>query len=107
MLMTYTIYQVRQDRIRKYGFMGYRENIEVNGKVKLINYKMVFKGQIEAPDADNALNLLWIRLNTNLPAGYTGRSMSLSDIVKLEIGGVQQYFYCDSFGWMDITSEIA
>lgn len=49
-----------------------------------------------------ALEDLFYRLNMDHPAGYAARSLSMSDIVELDGG----YWYCDAFGWEDITADI-
>ena len=45
----------------------------------------------------------------DLPERFKGHSMSVSDIVKICINGDEnkaKYYYCDSFGWVDITKEV-
>lgn len=40
--------------------------------------------------------------NTDRPNDYTGRLLSVSDVVSLTINGEIRYYYCDSIGWVRI-----
>ena len=75
------------------------------------NYVRVFKGKFE-PNTKNPskifkrrinyikiLNYLFERFNINRPAEFKGRSLSVSDIVKID----NKYFYCQPIGWKEIT----
>lgn len=63
-------------------------------------YKMVSSGSLEMEGSDYAaLENLFHKYNVNHPAGYTGRSLSTSDVVKLN----GKYYYCQPFGWDEIS----
>ena len=64
---------------------------EMKEEIKLSEYELVFDGEVEGSDIEDVFFLF----NVNHPEGYTGRSMSVSDIV--EINGT--YYFCDAFGF--------
>lgn len=45
-----------------------------------------------------ALEEVFLELNINKPKDFKGRSLSVSDIVEIN----NEYYYCDSFGWVAI-----
>ena len=65
------------------------------------DYVPVWKGEIEAETVNSALEELFIIFNTERPEYYFGRSLSVSDIVRLN----GKYYYCDSFGWKCPNNE--
>ena len=73
---------------------------EKHGGVNLDDYKAVFTGHIAGDDPHAILELLFQLFNMgDYPKAYTGRSMSVSDVVVID--GLGTYF-CDSFGWKKI-----
>ena len=64
---------------------------EMKEEIILSEYELVYDGEIEGSDIEDAFFVF----NVNHPEGYTGRSMSVSDIV--EINGT--YYFCDAFGF--------
>jgi len=66
----------------------------------LNQYKMVHKDVLKFEGSDMAaLEKLFCKYNIDHPAGYKGRSLSVSDVVKLN----DKYYYCQPFGWDEIT----
>lgn len=72
-------------------------------------YKRVWAG-FEGAEGDYALlNYLFEKFNLNHPLQFKGHSMSVSDVVKVNNTVNEdeaRYYYCDSFGWVDITKEV-
>lgn len=107
MNIKYTIYQVKTEKIREYGFMGYEELCTIHGGiVDMSKYNKVYSGKITANTVSEALEKLWVQFNTAHPADYRGRSLSVGDVVAIGEGKSTNYFYCDSFGWKVLTPEI-
>ena len=71
-------------------------------------YRSVWNGTEEAADDMDLVNYLWEVFNEKHPVGYRARSLSVSDIIRVEDTETNtvKYYYCDSFGWKDITSEV-
>ena len=97
----YTIYQVNLDRVgRGFAFRSVREMRDMGDVIALANYDSVYSDVVV--DGRDVLDRLFHVFNTDHPEGFAGRSMSVSDIVCLD----GSYFYCDSFGWVDVTDEL-
>lgn len=63
-------------------------------------YDMVFSGEVECNDLEGVFRIF----NTRFPAGYAGRSMSVSDVVQVcDSENISAGFYfCDSIGFRPI-----
>jgi hypothetical protein len=61
-------------------------------------YEVVYDGQLET----DLLEEIFRIFNMNHPQGYTGRSLSVSDIVELYGDNGSSYYFCDSFGYKEI-----
>ncbi len=71
------------------------------------SYRSVWNGTEEAKDDYDLLNYLFEMFNVNHPKGYRGHSMSVSDVIRIDDeNNNTKYYYCDSFGWADITKEV-
>ena len=95
--MCYSIYQLPVEH--NLTFMNYNF-AQKRGGVKIEDYKTVYTGQIDGNDHLEILEKLYTKFNLNHPSDYTGRSLSVSDIVVLEDTGT---YFCDSFGWKQLN----
>jgi len=108
MKYTYTFDQLRDDapNMAKKMFMGYdwlkRHYLFVDPD----DYFTADSGVIEAETPEAACEKLFSMYNINHPAGYAGRSMSVSDIVNLWDNSKEPpektSWYCDSVGFVRI-----
>lgn len=67
-------------------------------------YNLKYKGTIAVEDKKEdlyALEELFFILNCMHPTNYNTRSLSVSDIVEIN----NKFYYCDSFGWKNLTTE--
>lgn len=85
-------------------FRGLNENSKVIN-LKKNNYKNVYKGKVECSlsndeSVENVLEYLFIKFNTNIPKEYSGRSLSVSDIIKIG----NRYYYCNDIGFIEVTA---
>jgi hypothetical protein len=90
--MKVKIYQAGIEAKNK--FMDLEFTNRVCGGVNSNDYNVVFDGELPVSN----LEAIYMLLNTSRPEGYTGHSLSVSDIVVTEEGA----FYCDSFGFTEI-----
>lgn len=92
----YTIYQLpsRHDHC----FMRH-SYCEKHGGVNLDDYNIVFEGHLPGNNPQAILELLYHLFNLEHPGDYTGRSMSVSDVITIEGLGT---WFCDSIGWKKI-----
>lgn len=99
-LMNYEILQTGADYVfRDYDFAS-------KHGLSLKDYKSVYKDVISVGDGSDegaVAELLFMIFNSNKrPEKYTGRSMSVSDIVIIN----NKYFYCDDFGFKALDIEL-
>lgn len=62
-------------------------------------YKVVFDGLLETDDLEDIFRIF----NIAHPADYTGRSLSVSDIVELYTDNDAHYYYCDVMGFIEVS----
>lgn len=95
--MKYKILQLNKDH-KDQLFMAYRHN---GDKVRKSWYNEVYSGEIE--DKGNifaTLERLFYIFNMEHPSDFRGHSLSVSDVVYLD----GKYYYCDSFGFKELTN---
>jgi hypothetical protein len=92
------IYQLKPDVDVRMKFIGYDELKEKFGDPALKNYDVAYDGQIETND----LEQIFEKFNTAHPPGFTGHSLSMSDIVELYDPGGSTFQYVDRFGFRQI-----
>ncbi len=72
------------------------------GVIPAERYECVFEGIVESEDLEDIFTIF----NISRPAGYTGRSMTTSDIVELQYSDMQSsFFFCDSVGFRPICFD--
>lgn len=99
--MEYKIYQLKNTRDTFYGFMGW-DVAERNG-FNINDYKEVYHGE-----GEYTLDKLFEKFNLYHPDDFTGHSLSVSDVVaiKKSCDDCWKWYYCDSFGWEDVTEIV-
>ena len=67
------------------------------GEIKAELYDKVFDGEVDAGDLEDVYRIF----NIDKPDGYTGRSLSVSDVVEVvKSDDVRPcFYYCDSIGF--------
>lgn len=109
--MYYAIYQIKHEIISEtdYAFRSFNEKT-----FDFSHYEKVyceFKNIKPDTPTTNILEDLFYIFNCKHPKEFTGHSLSVSDIVAIETatetGSKKHYWYCNSFGWKDITDYIS
>ncbi len=99
-LMEYTLYQLPREHGNLY--MNHKWAI-AHGGINISEYNAVYTGEIPTQDTvDETLEAIFALHNTRRPEGYHDRSMSVSDLVKLEGAGT---YFCDSFGFKKLEVD--
>lgn len=93
--MKYEIYQIEDIENCNYAFMNWRF---AKPRFNFNDYKKVYEKDIIVDDIYETLEYLFNIFNTVRMFDYKGRSMSVSDIVKLG----DKYYYVDSVGFKEI-----
>lgn len=109
----YCIYQLPVEK--EYTFRDWEE---VKKLFNFSDYKQVYKGELVDAvqcgekitpcnkDDRSVLEDLYVKFNVNHPEDFIGRSLSVSDIVAVIRKSGTRYYYCDSFGWEDISGTV-
>lgn len=96
--MEVKIYQIKEEKIRQFGFRSFDAVKKDNGLCKE-NYDLVYKRTYSEVDVNTPIKRILEGLfsicNENKPYDFRGRSLSVSDVV--EVDGVA--YYCNDFGW--------
>ena len=79
-------------------FVSYEEMTGQFGEPDPENYDLVYDGQIETNDLES----IWTKFNTRHPPGYSGHSLSMSDIIELYDHNGCEFHYVDRFGFKQI-----
>ncbi|MCD7885923.1 MAG: YodL domain-containing protein [Lachnospiraceae bacterium] len=116
--ITYEIYQLKQTEANhKVAFMPLSFLQEKGITVDRERYEMVYNGTVEtslneelldSTDCINnidLLNQLYLKFNTSQPADFKGHSLSISDVVVINKGGITTAFYVDKIGFTECQSE--
>lgn len=101
----FAIYQVKDDdALRDIRFESLDWLRSKGRTVERGNYDLVYSAPLPAADSVEAvLDQLWYQFNNEHPADFQHPSMSVSDIIALNRGGVVTCHYCDSFGFAQLT----
>ena len=106
MYLDYSIYQIAKDSKNK--FLSFNKDTFdfsdydiVYYHSKLVEVDMTPKEYLKN-HSEEILEEIFDKYNLDVPKDFTGHSLSVSDVV--EING--NYYYCDSFGWKNITDEV-
>ena len=101
--MNVRIYQINMKRdANNVAFMNYESLPKFQGSSEIDSslYDKVFEGEVNC----FTLEKLYEIFNLKHPAGYKGRSMSVSDVVEIIDGntGKSYFHFCDSFGFQKV-----
>ena len=98
-----TIFQVNIERDEdRVCFLGISGLNALRKEIKPEAYDKVWEGDIPYTNFDD----LFFTFNFDLPAGYHGRSMSVSDIIRIQCEDNEpEFWFCDNFGFKQIDFE--
>ncbi|KPV42699.1 YodL domain-containing protein [Alicyclobacillus ferrooxydans] len=98
--MRYTLYQVRKEHRREYGFMSLEERQAILGTkdIDLSVYGVTYQSDVDTEHPHAALDYLFHVFNLDHPDDFCSYSMSVGDVVHLG----DTWWYCDSSGWTPI-----
>ncbi len=104
--MKIEIYQVNMERDKdRVCFLAYESLAKFQGSAEINDaiYDRVFAGEVECKSLEDVYRMF----NLNHPEGYRGRSLSVSDVVKVcDSDEVKPgCYFCDSFGFKEIDFE--
>lgn len=101
----YAIFQIDENgKGREYLFFNMDFIQKESMKVEGCDYSLVYGGRLEQQDD---LNMIYKKFNINHPEGYTGHSLSVSDIVVMNRGGQVSAHFVDSFGFAELPDFVS
>lgn len=101
----YAIYQVSEkSKGRNYRFMSLDFVTSHHMAVEAADYSYVYGGQLSR---EESLESLFEKFNIDHPPGYTGHSLSVSDVVVLQHDGDTKAYYVDSIGFQELPDFVA
>ena len=95
--MKYKLYQIKDWENNPYIFRGFNTAQKYGFNLK--DYEVVYSGEVPDDDVEKVLEDFFTLFNVYRPQDFTGRSMSISDIIELD----GEYYYTESFGFKKIT----
>lgn len=102
----YKIYQLKEISECEYAFMPWKF---AKNKFNLGDYDCVYKSNSHIYDCKNDISRLeriFYIFNMEIPFGFVGPSLSVSDIVQISADDCNSFYYCDFIGWKDITNIV-
>lgn len=107
-MMEIKLYQVNMDRDENrvaYESLACLPRFQGSAEPKSELYDLVFEGKVETNWLDGVFNIF----NTKHPVGYTGRSMSTSDVLEVVSSDSEDikpgFYFCDSIGFKEVPFE--
>lgn len=95
----YTIYQVKEENLRDCGFLSYGRLSNLGQTISKGSYQEVYSDVLPP---GTTLDKLFRQFNVDPPKDFTGRSLSVSDVVVLHQDGKDTAYYCDLAGWKEV-----
>lgn len=96
------IYQIDEAKDdRRVMFRDYESTIHAAGRIDFSIYDCVYCGET---DTDDLETIFWL-FNMEIPSGYTGHSVSVSDIIEICDGEKKGLYFCDSVGWVKLSTD--
>ena len=104
--MEIKIYQINIDR--DYNLVAFAnlealERYQGTSEIDSTIYDEVFSGTVDCSELEDVYRMF----NLDHPEGYTGRSLSVSDVVQITAGRdpAPGFYFCDSFGFEKVRFE--
>lgn len=97
-IIEYIIFQIKHTKLSRGRIFFELPDDQMLVDFKKDGYENIYHGTI-CSTKESALNDIFVELNVHYPIGYKGRSLSVSDIVKVN----NKYYHCQSFDWKEIT----
>ena len=105
--MEIQLYQINLSRDEKeVCFMGQDYLERTQPQPRVIDsgiYDLVFQGEVDCTDLEGVYHMF----NHSFPPDYTGRSMSVSDVVvQTGADGTKTAHFCDAVGFVDVEFDV-
>lgn len=108
--INYAVLQLREDMedndlIR---FASYNSLKKMGVTPTIDRYQEVYRGtltELEDARSDDTLEKLYEKFNLRIPEDFRGHSLSVSDVVELNLDGERIFYFVDSIGFQKLKKE--
>ena len=102
-MITFKIHQIKDIENTDYSFREFKPD-KFNFSDYEERYEAEFVGEAEQTDLEICETLFTI-FNFRKPEDFRGHSMSVSDVVELTRNGRTKFYYCDTYGFTEISAN--
>ncbi len=98
---TFSIYQLKDtDTTKDLQFISYDKLTSMEKDIDSANYEHIYIGILTE---DMSLDDIYFKFNVKHPKDYKGHSLSVSDVVVLNINGTKTAYYVDVMGFKKLS----
>ena len=98
----YCIYQIKEgEAYHGIRFFSSEDQEKMGVTLHLGDYDMVYQGTMEEISGTNKLDAIFAKCNQDIPAGYMGHSLSVSDVIVLKNGIAVTAFSVEPTGFQE------
>ena len=98
----YCIYQIKEgETYHGIRFFSSEDQEKMGATLYLGDYDMVYQGTMEEISGTNKLDAIFAKCNQDIPAGYMGHSLSVSDVIVLKNGIAVTAFSVEPTGFQE------
>ena len=102
-MKNFKIHQIKDIENTDYSFMEFKPD-KFNFSDYEERYAAEFDSETEQTDLELCETLFTI-FNFRKPEDFRGHSMSVSDVVELTRNGRTKFYYCDTYGFTEISAN--
>ncbi len=101
---SFAIYQLKSGtEFRDYRFTGAEELERMGKEIDRDNYNLIYTDGLQnVENVSHALECLYYDFNHDKPDDFIGHSLSVSDIVAINMNGAVSYHYVDTIGFKEL-----
>ncbi|MFI3214790.1 MAG: YodL domain-containing protein [Eubacteriales bacterium] len=101
---SFAIYQIKSGiELKDYRFTGIKELENMGKEIHRENYNLVYTDGLQNVEGvSHALDCLYYDFNQDKPGDFIGHSLSVSDIVAINMNGAVSYYYVDTVGFKEL-----
>lgn len=98
------IYQIKAEALPEKKFLDYAVLKRDYGEPERTDYQIVYQSQMDTNDLEEIYDR-FDRSYEELPSGFSGRPISISDIIELYDSSGSQFYYVDHYGFEQVPFE--
>ncbi|MCI7380750.1 MAG: YodL domain-containing protein [Hungatella hathewayi] len=98
------IYQIKADALPEKKFLDYAVLKRDYGEPERTDYQMVYQSQMDTNDLEEIYDR-FDKAYKELPSGFSGRPISISDVIELYDSSGSRFYYVDHYGFEQVAFE--